>query len=188
MAAMRAREAEKPGLEGRVEVDDAYPGGQRTGGRRGRGAAGETPLLAAVETTAERRPGRLRLIAVEGFHEKGIEKIAGRDLAPAGSVATDGLSCRRAVEQAGRTHFPMTTGSGPQAARWIPLTRVGTAPGNIETALAGACRHVSAGHAQRHLASAARRLDRRLQLDSPTERLPTPARPAPLPYGLILAG
>ena len=56
MAAMAAREAEKPKLTGRVEVDDAYLGGQRSGGKRGRGAAGKTPFVAAVETTAERKP------------------------------------------------------------------------------------------------------------------------------------
>ena len=53
MAAMEAREAEKPRLAGRVEMDDAYLGGQRPGGKRGRGAAGKTPFVAAVETTAE---------------------------------------------------------------------------------------------------------------------------------------
>ena len=53
-----AREAEKPKLAGRVEVDDAYLGGERPGGKRGRGAAGKTPIVAAVETTAERRPRR----------------------------------------------------------------------------------------------------------------------------------
>ena len=48
MAAMVAREAEKPRLAGRVEVDDAYLGGERSGGKRGRGAAGKTPFVAAV--------------------------------------------------------------------------------------------------------------------------------------------
>src|SRR3954470_20668999 len=33
-----AREAAKPKLSGRVEVDDAYLGGERPGGKRGRGA------------------------------------------------------------------------------------------------------------------------------------------------------
>ena len=46
----------KPRLAGRVEVDDAYLGGARSGGKRGRGAAGKTPFVAAVETTAERKP------------------------------------------------------------------------------------------------------------------------------------
>ena len=59
MAAMVAREAEKPKLAGRVEMDDAYLGGQRPGGKRGRGAAGKTPFVAAVETTPERKPRRL---------------------------------------------------------------------------------------------------------------------------------
>src|SRR3954463_15605580 len=37
MRAMAAREAAKPKLAGRVEVDDAYLGGERSGGKRGRG-------------------------------------------------------------------------------------------------------------------------------------------------------
>ena len=36
MAAMQLRDAGKPKLAGRVEVDDAYLGGQRAGGKRGR--------------------------------------------------------------------------------------------------------------------------------------------------------
>src|SRR3712207_2858952 len=59
MRAMAAREAAKPELGGRVEIDDAYLGGERPGGKRGRGDAGETPVVAAVETTAERKPKRL---------------------------------------------------------------------------------------------------------------------------------
>jgi hypothetical protein len=70
MRAMAAREAEKPKFEGRVEVDDAYLGGERPGGKRGRGAAGKTSVVAAVETTAERRPRRLRLSVVKGFRKR----------------------------------------------------------------------------------------------------------------------
>src|ERR671938_223224 len=44
MRAMAAREAAKPKLSGRGEVDDAYLGGERSGGKRGRGAAGKTPF------------------------------------------------------------------------------------------------------------------------------------------------
>ena len=56
MRAMGAREAQKPKLEGRVEVDDAYLGGERPGGKRGRGAAGKQPFVAAVETTPSAGP------------------------------------------------------------------------------------------------------------------------------------
>ena len=35
----------------RVELDDAYPGGERSGGKRGRAAPAKTQFVAAVETT-----------------------------------------------------------------------------------------------------------------------------------------
>ena len=47
---MLERDATKR-LAGRIEIDDAYLGGERSGGKRGRGAAGKTPFVAAVETT-----------------------------------------------------------------------------------------------------------------------------------------
>ena len=114
---MAEREAGKPKLAGRVEIDDAYLGGERQGGKRGRGAAGKTPVVAAVETTPERKPRRLRLSVVKGFRKREVEKLAKRDLAAGSNVVSDGLSCWPAVEAAGCTHFPMTTGSGKRAAR-----------------------------------------------------------------------
>ena len=42
---MLERDATKP-LTGRIEIDDAYLGGERSGGRRGRGAPGKTPFVA----------------------------------------------------------------------------------------------------------------------------------------------
>ncbi len=38
-------------LQGFIELDDAYLGGERSGGKVGRGAAGKTPFIAAVGTT-----------------------------------------------------------------------------------------------------------------------------------------
>ena len=91
---MQEREARKP-LSGRVELDDAYLGGARSGGKRGRGAAGKTPVVAAVETIdrsaidpsaqqrasadargAERRPRKLKLLPVKGFRKREVEKLA----------------------------------------------------------------------------------------------------------------
>ncbi len=65
MQVMLTREAAKP-LQGRVELDDAYLGGKRSG-KRGRGAAGKTPFVAAVETKPERRARLLLLLPVMGF-------------------------------------------------------------------------------------------------------------------------
>ncbi len=60
---MLERDAERL-LAGRVELDDAYLGGERSGGKRGRGSPGKTPFLAAVETTPEGKPVRLKLCRV----------------------------------------------------------------------------------------------------------------------------
>jgi transposase-like protein len=188
MRAMAAREATKPRLSGRVEVDDAYLGGERSGGKRGRGAAGKTPIVAAVETTPERKPRRLRLTVVKGSRKKEVEKIAKRDFAPGSNVVSDGLSCWPAVERAGCKHFPMLTGSGKRAANWAPFRWVNTTLGNIKTALVATYHHVSPKHAPSYLASFAYRFNRRRQLDSIIERLAWAAvHTAPQPYRLIAA-
>ena len=60
---MIERDACKP-LTGRVEMDDVYLGGERSGGKRGRGAAGKTPFVAAVQTTAD---GKFALTGHDGW-------------------------------------------------------------------------------------------------------------------------
>src|SRR5689334_3047259 len=188
MRAMAAREAEKPKLAGRVEMDDAYLGGERAGGKRGRGAAGKTPVVAAVETTADRRPRRLRLSVVKGFRKREVEKLAKATIEPGTDVVSDGLSCWPAVEKAGCSHRPMVTGSGKRAANWTPFKWVNTTLGNVKTALAGTYHHISPKHAQFYLTSFAYRFNRRSQLDSIVERLAWAAtRTAPQPYRAIIA-
>src|SRR3954462_1053215 len=188
MRALAAREAAKPKLAGRVEVDDAYLGGERSGGKRGRGAAGKTPIVAAVETTGERKPRRLRLTVVKGFRKREVEKLAKAAIEPGATVVSDGLSCWPAVEKAGCQHFPIVTGSGKRAAGWPPSRWVTPTLGTAKTALAGTSPHVSPKHAQSYLTSFAYRFDRRFQLDSIVERLAWAAvHTAPQPYRVVVA-
>ena len=188
MRAMAGREADKPKLAGRIELDDSYLGGERSGGKRGRGAPGKTPFVAAVETTPARRPRRLRLTVVSGFRKKEIETLAKRDFAAGSQVVSDGLSCWTAVTRAGCEHEPMVTGSGRQAARHAPFKWVNTTLGNIKTALAGTYHHISPKHAQRYLTSFAYRFNRRFQLDSIVERLAwAAAHTLPQPYRVVTA-
>jgi ISXO2-like transposase domain/Transposase zinc-ribbon domain len=135
MQVMRTREQREP-LQGRVELDDTYLGGERRG-KRGRGAAGKTPVVAAVATTAERRPKKLKLLTVKGFRKREVEKLAREHLQPGSNVISDGLHCWTAVAQAGCQHFPLRTGSGKQAAQWAPFKWVNTMLGNIKAAITG---------------------------------------------------
>ena len=71
MQGMMERDREHP-LSGWVELDDAYLGGERSGGKRGRGAPAKTPFVAAVETHEKGHPLRMRLTVVEGFRTREI--------------------------------------------------------------------------------------------------------------------
>ena len=75
------------------EIDDAYLGGERNGGKRGRGSPGKTPIVAAVETTPEGKPIRLKLRRVKGFRRAEIATLAQRNFHPASTVVSDGLRC-----------------------------------------------------------------------------------------------
>ena len=66
MQVMMEQEELRP-LKGRVEVDDAYLGGERRGGKRGRGSENKIPFIAAVETDFEGHPRLMKLRVVKGF-------------------------------------------------------------------------------------------------------------------------
>jgi ribosomal protein L37AE/L43A len=119
---MMERDATKR-LIGRVELDDAYLGGERTGGKRGRGAPGKTAFVAAVETTPQGKPVRLKLRRVASFCGHAISGFAKRSLDPDCEVVSDGLACFGRVTDAGCTHQVIKTGSGAQAVRTPAFTR-----------------------------------------------------------------
>src|SRR3954453_6660426 len=134
--AMMERDASKQ-LSGRVEIDYAYMGGERTGCKRGRGAPGKTPFVAAVETTPEGKPVRIKLGRVTTFCSKSISAFAKRSLDPGCTVVSDGLQCFGSVTDAGCSHQAIKTGTGSAAARVPAFKWVNTALGNIKAAMSG---------------------------------------------------
>lgn len=182
---MMERDASKR-LVGRVEADDAYVGGERTGGKRGRGAAGKTPFVAAVETTPTGKPVRIHLRRVSNFCNHGISTFAKRSFDPACDVVTDGLACFGAVKDAGCSHTVVKTGSGVAAARTGAFKWVNTALGNIKAALIGTYRAIDQKHVPRYLAEFEYRFNRRYDLAAMLPRLTWAAvRTTPMPYRLL---
>ena len=59
---MLERDASKR-LIGRIEIDDAYLGGERSGGKRGRGAPGKTPFVAFVVAELKARKKRAVILS-----------------------------------------------------------------------------------------------------------------------------
>jgi ribosomal protein L37AE/L43A len=173
-------------LRGRIEIDDSYIGGARTGGKRGRGAAGKTPFVAAVETTPEGKPVRLKLRRVAGFRSASIATFAEQGLDPTCAVISDGLACFAAVTRAGCSHAILRTGSGPKAAKTPAFKWVNTALGNIKAAITGTHRSVSAKHVPRYLAEFEYRFNRRYDLAAMIPRLTwASVRTPPMPYHLL---
>ncbi|MCU7816359.1 MAG: IS1595 family transposase [Candidatus Thiodiazotropha sp. (ex Rostrolucina anterorostrata)] len=66
MQVMKERDESQP-VKGIIQMDDAYWGGEHRGGKRGRGAPGKSPFVAAVATNEEGHPIAMRLTKVKGF-------------------------------------------------------------------------------------------------------------------------
>jgi transposase-like protein len=66
MTAMVAREAQHL-LSGTVQVDDAYLGGERAGGKPGRGSENKVPFVAAVSLNDAGNPLYVKVTPVPGF-------------------------------------------------------------------------------------------------------------------------
>ena len=172
-------------LKGAVQMDDACIGGARPG-RRGRGAKGKTPFVAAVATTDDGKPDQIILRPVKAFSLVAIRKLAATALAPDARVLTDGLACFAAVADVGCAHAAIKTGAGPRAAKTPAFKWVNTALGNIKAALVGTYRAVRSKHVPRYLAEFEYRFNRRYDLSAMIPRLAFVAlRTAPMPYRLL---
>ena len=183
MQVMMERDAAKR-LTGRIEVDDAYLGGERNGGKRGRGSPGKTPIVAAVETTPQGQPIRLKLRRVKGFRCAEITALARHNFNPTSTVP-DGLRCFTGVGKAGCVHQPIITQSGRRAAltafKWVNTTL-----GNIKSAITGTYRAIHYKHVPRYLAEFEYRFNRRYDLAAMMPRLAYIAlRTPPMPYHLL---
>ena len=109
MQAMSERETSYA-LSGPVQIDDAYLGGERSGGKVGRGSENKAPFVAAVSLGDNGHPLRIKLTSVSGFTLKAISGWAKVNLAPNCSVSSDGLACFTAVTDAGCQHHPIVVG------------------------------------------------------------------------------
>ena len=114
----------------RIEIDYCYLRAKRVSGKRGRGAKGKTPFVAAVE----KRDGnlvRIKLSRVKGFRNKEIKRWSRPHLEPGIQVASDGLACFQAVKKAGCIHEPYIVDGGKQAVEHPAFKQVNIVLGNI---------------------------------------------------------
>ena len=171
MQAMTLREEGRK-LAGFVQIDDAYLGGERNGGKAGRGSENKRPFVIAVETDERGYPGCAVIEPVSGFTKVALAAWFADHLHPEAELFSDGLGAFRAAVDLGHAHTVIDAGGGRAAtevagARWVNIVL-----SNLKRSLDGTY-HVFGffKYAHRYLAEAAWRFNRRFQLDALVPRL-----------------
>ena len=183
MPAMTERDAQYPRC-GEVRVDDADLGGERVGGKAGRGSETKVPFVAAVSLNTEGHPLYTKMIPVPGFTGAALTDWAKAALAPGSQVLSDGLGCFTGVTAAGCDHQAMIIGR--RKPNQVPeFGGLNTILGNLKTRFSGTYHAFDfAKYGSRYLAAFAYRFNRRFHLDTLPARLlvaaatigPRPAR------------
>jgi ribosomal protein L37AE/L43A len=170
-------------LDGRVELDDAYLGGERAG-KPGRGSANKVSFVVAVQTTDDGRPMLARLNRI-ALTREAIADWSNQALAASARVVSDALNCFHGLQGNVAEHRSVVVGSGRQAVAHPEFRRVNTVLSNLKTAIAGTYHHFNfAKYADRYLAEVQYRFNRRFDLKSILVRLVRAAvltRPRPEP-------
>lgn len=124
-------------LSGRVEIDDAYLGGERPGGKSGRGSENKIPFIAAVQTNKNGNPVYAVFSQVKAFTLQEVEAWASSSLAPCTTVVSDGLYCFTAVTKAGCNHQQEVVGKHRKSTKMECFKWVNTILGNVKNAISG---------------------------------------------------
>ena len=186
MQVMMERDREHT-LSGWIQLDGAYLGGERNGGKRGRGAPGKTPFAAAVETNEQGHRLRMKLtLVVEGFRLTEIAAWSQQHLGTGTRVVSDGLACFHGVTAAGCIDEPVVVGSRRAAVEHPEFRWVNTILGNINNALRGTFPAIRPKYARRYLSEFEYRFNRRFDLPDIIPRLVYVAlRTPPMPERLL---
>ena len=156
--AMADRDADYT-LQGLIEVDDTYVGGQKQPGKRGRGARAKVPVLVAVES----RPkgcGHAALRQVPSVCAEQVKSFLKQRVRAEANLFSDGLSSYRAAARE-LPIWPLTVGDGPTAVEVFP--DVHRVMANLKSWIRGTHTHVSGKHLDRYLAEFAYRFNRRFK-------------------------
>ena len=137
MQAIEVREATRK-LGGLItQIDDAYLGGERNGGKPERGFENKRPFVAAVSVDAKGHPGMAVLELVSGFTKEAMNAWFAQHLEPDTEVYSDGLGAFRAATDQGHAHTVIDAGGGRAATRAKGARWVNTVLSHVKRALDG---------------------------------------------------
>lgn len=139
-----------------IEMDDALIGGRRSGGKRGRGAEGKTPILVAVENRAK-QAGFIAMEQLPAVTREAVAKFVKRHIPPSQFARTDALASLAGI---GKTQHHAARVTPPEkAGEWLPWVHI--AIGNLKAFLLGTYHGVSSAYLQEYLNEFCYRFNRR---------------------------
>jgi hypothetical protein len=154
-----------------VQLDDAYLGGELSGGTAGRGSENKVPFVAAVSLDTRGHPAYVKLTPVAAFTREAIGQWSATHLEPGTVVLSDGLNCFVGVVDSGCDHLPIVVG-GRRPRDMPEIAWINTILGNLKTTLAGAHRAFKYGkYAEHYLGAFAYRFNRRFDSKALVTRL-----------------
>lgn len=139
-----------------IELDDAFVGGKRSGGKRGRGAEGKRTILVAVEKR-EKGAGFMSAQVVDTISKKTVRSFVERYIQPGQVVRTDGLFSMNSIKDS-QFHESRVT-PGEEVGKWLPLVHI--VIGNLKKFLNGTFHGVSGSYLQEYLDEFCYRFNRR---------------------------
>ena len=158
-------------LTGNIQIDDAYWGGKKHDGVRGRGATGKTPFIAAVSTNNEGHPIHMRLSRLSSFTSEEVQAWSLCHLHNCEIVLSDGLRGFVGIAKAGFNHKSIATGGGYKSTQIEAFTWVNTILGNVKRFLHGTYHAISKKHLPRYLSEFCYRFNRRFYLKNMLDAL-----------------
>ena len=158
-------------LTGFVQVDDVYWGGKRHGGKRGRGAEGKTPFVAAIQRNTKGNPLFMRFSRVGSFDSSSIKRWGKKHLTPATVIISDGLACFKSFNNIGHFQFPVKTTGRYEEPDFHIFDWLNTVIGNVKNSIKGTYHGINHKHLPRYLGEFCFRFNRRFDLKSLLEAL-----------------
>jgi len=169
--AMTERESSRK-LEGEVQLDDSYLGGEKPGGKAGRGSENKVPFLAAVETNAKGHPTHAIFQKIDAFRKVNVKTWAQDHLVNGTLVTSDGLHCFNVISETENHHNKVVVGSGQKSTELSCFKWVNTVLSNLKTAISGTYHSFKfKKYADRYLAEVQYRFNRRFDMSVMLDRL-----------------
>lgn len=147
---------DKPGkLKGIVEADETYIGGIRPG-KRGRGAAGKTPVIGIVE-----RGGQVRAKAVTSITTEKVFGHLWRNVEPGTTLYTDEFAVYNYAGGFGLKHDTVNHGSGEYVRGAVHTNTIEGFWSQFKRSVDGTHHHISRRHLPKYLAEFSYRYNHR---------------------------